>query len=617
MCGICGYITRQVLDSCCIETMTDTLDHRGPDDRGTWLRDYPGYQVACGHRRLSILDTSARGRQPMHSVDGNTVLTYNGEIYNYAAIRDELEARGHRFSSSSDTEVLLNAWCEWGVKCVPRLNGMFAFAIWDHAATTLYLVRDRIGIKPLYYRLDGADVSYGSELKAVLSFPGFSGAIDPDVLVQYLTSGYIAAPRTIFHGVRKLPQGHYLAYNARTGAGTIHRYWQIDDYYRQSDASTPGFAGACDELEVLLRDAVRSRLVSDVPIGAFLSGGIDSSLIVALMQQESGESIRTFTIGFSGKGIDEGGFAKAVAAHLGTRHTEHYCTTGDALQLVSEMAHYFDEPFADPSAMPTLLLSQLARRQVTVCLSGDGGDEQFCGYESYRNDLVYEKCMWLSRAFQTMSGTGRGPASVALRKFLSLGSRAEILHQYHNKLVPFVRSILLEPPENDVASPHAYRDDLDLLQNHMLMDLKSFMVDDILTKVDRASMAASLEVRVPLLDHRVVEYTCGLPMAFKRRGRLTKVMLRELLYRYVPRDLLDRPKMGFTVPLADWLNDTLAADVERVCGRDAVLAQGLFATEAVENLRMRVRKRSRWFIPVLWNLYTFQLWYERYSGSLK
>ena len=625
MCGIAGYLQPGGLDprhaTSIIAAMTDVIRHRGPDDSGAWVDGDAG--VVLGHRRLSILDLSPTGHQPMASASGRYVIVFNGEIYNFRELRGELAQLGHHFRGGSDTEVMLAAFSAWGVRrAVERFNGMFAFALWDRQDRVLHLGRDRAGEKPLYYGWLGGTLLFGSELKALRAHPQFRADIDRDALAVYLRLGYVPSPYTIFRGVSKLPPGTLLSVGAASAAAP---------------------AEALDEFDALLRDAVKIRMEADVPLGAFLSGGIDSSAVVALMQAQSDRPVRTFTIGFVERSYNEAEHARAVARHLGTQHTELYVSPAEALALIPRLPTLYDEPFADPSMIPTFLVSELARRHVTVSLSGDGGDELFGGYGRYR----LGRALW--RGLEWIPGpVRRGAAALALpsaapgsmsrladalaRPLTGTRSLRERLRQaadvlavrspaalYHYlmsywKLPAAIVPGASEPPIPQTDSTR-WAAVSGIAHQMMYLDLLTYLPDDILVKLDRASMGVSLEGRVPLLDHRVIEFAWRLPLRFRMRGGVGKWLLRQLVYRYVPRELVERPKMGFGVPISAWLRGPLRDWAEALLEETRLGREGMLAPEPIRTKwTEHVAKRTRWDYD-LWAVLMFQAWSEANAGA--
>jgi len=639
MCGIVGFI--DALRTMNAETLRTTAEamareilHRGPDDGGTFV-DIPA-GVALGVRRLSIIDLSPAGHQPMQSASDRSVIAFNGEIYNAEDMRQEYRARGLSFRGYSDTEVLLESCEAIGVEAtLEKLVGMYAFAIYDRKTRTTALVRDRLGKKPLYIGHFGKTVMFASELRCLRKHPEFRAEIDPVGLSAYIRFGYVSSPLSIYRNVQQVPPGGLARVSAEADLKVV-RYWEVD---KVADAARKeGFAGseeeAIEELDRLLRDAVRRRMIADVPLGAFLSGGIDSSTVVALMQAQSSRPVRTFSIGFNVEGYNEAHHALAVARHLGTDHDELYFSPEHALELVPSIPEIFDEPFADASQLPTYMVSKMARRQVTVALSGDGGDECFAGYERYTRIKsimetpgtasglavgIYRLAhhVFNGRAFSLLrhrlppvfrGHVGGWAALVArfadpwafeitYRRFASAGLPAEEMLLYPREQVPPIwQGSLAERFPNAVARAQ-------------ILDFLTYLPDDILTKVDRASMAVSLEVRAPLLDHRVVRFAWRLPEEMKVRGSETKWVLKRVLDRYVPRSLVNRPKMGFGVPIDVWLRGPLRDWAESLIAADRLRREGLFRPEKVRFLWSRHQAGENWQYP-LWCVLMFQAWKE-------
>ncbi len=568
--------------------MTDTLTPRGPDDRGIWIDEARG--IALGHRRLSIIDLSPLGHQPMTSASGRSVLVYNGEVYNFQELREELTQKGISFRGRSDSEVILEACEHWGVaETAQKLIGMFSFGLWDRSNQTISLVRDRIGIKPLYWGDWNGNFLFGSELKAMGRFPGFQPEIDRVALAGYLRHNYVPGPRSIYQGIHKLTPGSILTFDAQRNT-KIDPYWDMRDTVRTGLQNPLNISDeeATNELEKLLKDAVSRRMVADVELGAFLSGGIDSSTVAALMQAQSSRPVKTFSIGFHEAGFNEAQHAKAVASHLGTDHTELYVDQDHARDVIPMLPEIYDEPFADSSQIPTYLVSELTRRHVTVSLSGDGGDELFAGYNRY----AYADGIW--KGANTLPSWAKETAArvIALippspvNRIAAAVPGNFVPSQFGDKLHKFAATLLVQKehlyrslisqwqePEQligakmedgPVYDPETWTIAPSYIEAMQYLDTVTYLPDDILTKVDRASMAVSLEARVPLIDHRVVEFAWRLPMSFKIRNGETKWLLRQVLYRYVPRQLIDRPKMGFGVPIDEWMRGPLkdwAADL--------------------------------------------------------
>ena len=617
MCGIAGVAALDEKSHGAAHTraaaaaMAQTMCHRGPDASGVW--DNPRGAVALAHRRLSIIDLSPLGHNPMLWDGGRLAVTFNGEIYNFRELRQELEAAGHRFRSKTDTEVLLAAYDTWGLDSVQRLVGMFAFALWDETRQRLWVVRDRLGKKPVYYAARRGVLSFASELKAFLSDPDFPREIDPVALRLYLRYGYVPAPHSIFKAARKLEPAHYLL--CESHQVSIVRYWDLKPFAQPRRSCSDGEVEA--ELEEVLGTAVRQRRIADVPLGAFLSGGIDSSLIVALMQEQSADPVRTFTIRFDNPKFNEANYAAAVARHLGTDHHEHPCDERQMLDVVDRLPEIFDEPFADSSAIPTFLVSKAAREQVTVALSGDGGDELFFGYPRYQ---YHADASWL---FAMPAGVQHVAAHMARHlPTRRLRRIADVLGDTSDD--PYARFIAWTPsadirritggPEAEAplyAEMRARLRDLPRDVQPGLLDLVSYLPDDILTKVDRTSMAVSLEVRAPLLDHRVVEFALGLPQRYKRRDAVSKWLLRRMLYKRVPRPLIERPKMGFGVPLDDWFAGPLHARMESYCAGDDLEAIGL-DPRAFREMWQTFKNGGRPRPDLLWQAFVLVAWTRRF-----
>ena len=642
MCGIAGlFAPGGVADAeaqAIVAAMTTVLRHRGPDDSGTWVDSAAG--VALGHRRLSILDLSPLGHQPMHSMDGRYVITFNGEIYNFRALRDELANHGHTFRGRSDTEVLLAAVVEWTVQpAVERLNGMFAFALWDRAEHTLHLVRDRAGEKPLYYGWLGETLLFGSELKALRVHPAFHSEIDRDALTLFLRYGYIPAPHTIYRGVYKLPPGTLLSLKAGAGNQVAPvQYWSAHQAAARglSEPFTQSLACAVEECDALLRDAVKLRMEADVPLGAFLSGGIDSSTVVALMQAQSPRPVKTFAIGFHEARYNEAHHAAAVARHLGTEHTELYATPGEALAVIPHLPALYDEPFADPSQIPTHLVAALTRKYVTVSLSGDAGDELFGGYTRYfRGPALWRTVSRtpapvrraLARALSLRHSTLAAAVNPLVRRWtgkrsftercrqaeeiLALRSAAE-LYRYAMSFWKQPAAVVLGAAEPSIPTMLDLPPGVDAHERQLWMyrDLVTYLPDDILVKVDRASMGVSLESRIPLLDHRVIEFAWRLPLSFKTGGGEGKRILRQVLHRYVPKELVARQKQGFGIPLAAWLRGPLRSWAEALLDERRLQTEGFFDPGPIRRKwTEHVAGGTSWDYD-LWAVLMFEAWLE-------
>ncbi|MBF0323978.1 MAG: asparagine synthase (glutamine-hydrolyzing) [Alphaproteobacteria bacterium] len=642
MCGLTGFIeaggnSAEVLEAR-VRAMADTLRHRGPDDDGVWVDAAAG--LALGFRRLSIIDLSPAGHQPMVSDDGRFVIVFNGEAYNFKDLRATLEERGVRFRGQSDSEVVLAACATWGVvETARQLIGMFAFALWDRHQRRLWLVRDRLGVKPLYWGQIGRLFLFGSELKALRAYPGWRPELDPASAAAFLRHTYCPTPSTIYRGINKLLPGQVLTVDS-DGAIGMQPYWSLADAASRGIRSRRPIdeADAADQLELLLGDAVERRLVSDVPVGAFLSGGIDSSAVVAMMCRRSTGSVHTYSIGFDLADYDETPQARAVARHLGTVHTEFRLEPSHALAVIPSLPEWFDEPFADSSQVPTLLVSQLARRDVTVALAGDGGDEAFGGYQRYFSAIDLEERLarmprlprhLLGKVFRTLPPR-------TMTALLSLVPRpwrpregAEALQWLSDILAADSRealyrhivSIWVHPSEAMPGIAEAMGAgwtaipselDADFADRMMYLDQATYLCDDILVKVDRASMAHSLEVRSPFLDHRIVEFAWTLPPALRMGAGIGKKVLRTVLARHLPPALMDHPKKGFAVPIGEWLRGPLRDWAEDLLDPRALAAHGLFDAKAVrrcwdEHCAGRNGRDAR-----VWSILMLQAWHRRW-----
>ena len=644
MCGFAGFVGAPgALGAEAMEQlaarMAARLESRGPDDSGTWVSSAAG--IAIGHRRLAVIDLTAAGRQPMVSASGRSVLAYNGEVYNFAEIRRALEAEGRRFRGGSDTEVVLEACEAWGVeRAVSRFIGMFAFAFWDIRARRLTLVRDRLGIKPLYWGRSGGVLFFGSQPKGFFDHPAWRPEVDRDALAAYLRHAYVPAPHSIFTGIEKLEPGSIIEIDA-DGRETRHRYWDLREIAREAVREPDALDDetAIKTLDELLRDAVKQRMIADVPLGVFLSGGIDSSTVLALMQAQSDQPVKSFTIGFDEAGYDEARDAKRVARHLGTDHTELYVAPGHAQAVLPELASWYDEPFADSSQIPTFLVSEMTRRDVTVALSGDGGDEVFAGY----NRHVSAPALWrrvgawprpLRAALASMLRAPPPSAWDCLSLAVPRSIRPPLAGDKAHKLASllsmadqdsFYRRLISrwddpdalvrggQEPRGILWDPKLGRDFPDWTSRAQFLDSVTYLPDDILTKVDRASMAVGLEARVPLLDHRVVEFAWDLPRSMMIRNGTRKWLLRQVLRRYVPERLTDRPKMGFAVPVEIWLRGPLRDWAESLLAEQRLREGGYFEVEPVRRAWDLHLSGLRSKQNQLWPILMFESWRETWG----
>ncbi|CAM5785184.1 asparagine synthase (glutamine-hydrolyzing) [Castellaniella caeni] len=637
MCGIAGLLYQQVNRNEASlahqgELMMSAIFHRGPDGCGLWADEKSG--VGLAHRRLSIVDLSPMGHQPMTSPSKRYIMVFNGEIYNHLELRRELDTsvkapawRGH-----SDSETLLAGIDVWGVEnAITRCVGMYAIALWDNLDKKLMLIRDRVGEKPLYYGWQGrgsdAVFLFGSELKALRAHPLFEAPIDRQAITLYLRHGYIPAPYSIYKGISKLPPGSILTISAGASDFSIRPYWSMAQMVARGGEDRKRVIPpdeAVEELDRLLRSAVSQQMVADVPLGAFLSGGIDSSAIVALMQAQSSRPVKTFTIGFHEKRYDEAIHARAVSDYLGTDHTELYVAPEDAMAVIPKLPQIFDEPFSDSSQIPTYLVSALARQHVAVSLSGDAGDELFCGYARYAA---------VANRWRTLSSLPMWLRQMSSRSVDALSSR-KFMHNFEHRLRRAGEVLACSSVENlyrefvshwsepaslvlDGREPPTFLTDLrpdlsrlDVIERMMALDLITYLPDDILVKVDRAAMAVSLETRVPMLDHRVIEFAWSLPQVLKRSGDVGKWVLRKVLSRYVPQALIDRPKMGFGVPIDEWLRGPLRDWAESLLDESRLRRDGFFQVDPIRQKWMdHINGRHNWAYDI-WNILMFQAWLE-------
>lgn len=638
MCGIAGFLDPKSragdneLRALALG-MADALRHRGPDAQGVWVDAQAG--IALGHRRLSIIDLSAAGAQPMLSANGRFVLCYNGEIYNAGELCAQLEQAGHKFRGHSDTEVLVEGFAAWGIRpTVERLIGMFAFAVFDKDKRTLTLCRDRLGIKPLYWGRANGRTVFASELKAITTLPDFVPKIDAQALAAYLCTGYVPAPSSIYEGIEKLEPGMLLEID-ESGRTQSSPFWSLLDVAVRGQDSLLDIdeTEARDRLDALLTDAVTRRMVADVPLGVFLSGGIDSSTVTALMQANSGQPVRSFSIGFHEQGFDEATHAKAVAAHLGTDHTELYVTPAEAQAVIPKLPTIYDEPFADSSQVPTFLVSEMTRQHVTVALSGDGGDELFAGYNRYGQGLRVTRALrvlphsvaaLMVRLIRTVPPANWDQVFAVVPRGMRPRLPGDKLHKLANVLTDeaggYYRVLLAQWTDAWSLVSGANRPDQAAFRNEVrtrfddemawmqYADGVTYLPDDILTKVDRASMAVSLEARVPLLDHRVVTFSWQLPRRLKMRGGQGKWLLRQVLYKYVPKTLVERPKMGFGLPIDAWLRGPLKDWAADLLDAESMDRAGFIDPGPIQEKWAEHQSGRRNWEHFLWNVLMFEAW---------
>ncbi len=633
MCGITGFIdfNRSTPDEV-LHNMTGILKHRGPDGDGHLNVKTEEAIIGLGHRRLSIIDLSNAAAQPMRYE--NLYITFNGEIYNYVEIKKELIEKGHQFTTHSDTEVILHAYKEWGRKCLDKFVGMFTFVLYDETNKIFFCARDRAGVKPFFWYYSDGLFLFSSELKAFYKHPGFKKELNINAVAAFMQYGYVPTPHCIFENAYKLQPGHTLTINLKNQKLDIEKYWDVLDYYNKPKLSIQ-LPDAIAETENILEKAFQYRMVADVPVGVFLSGGYDSTCVTALLQKNSTAKINTFTIGVHDKALNEAPFAKATAAYLGTNHTEYYCTTREALEIVPELPFFYDEPFADSSAIPTTLVSRLARQKVTVALSADAGDEVFGGYNKY--DYITRV---KNKINKVPAALRKGIAKVMLhvpahnipyfnkkhlfttryKKIMHLlkdNSAKELLLNLSSLYFPDeLTSLFLQPPGHlssnfDNQLQPDFADDLSYM---MAIDYQTYLLDDILQKVDRASMSVSLEGREPFLDQHIIEFAAQLPSDFKLKKGNKKYILRQIVHKYVPKHMMERPKMGFGVPIASWLRNELKKFVDEATDQVFIQKQGLFNAEEIRKLYNEFYNGKEQLHTKIWYLLMFQLWYKQWMS---
>ena len=630
MCGITGVIDFGNSSNLPIlKNMTSVLHHRGPDDAGYFTHQFNNAFIGLGHRRLSILDLSNNGHQPM--TFNNLTIAYNGEIYNFREIRKELEAAGYDFESDSDTEVVLKAYLEWGDRCVHRFIGMFAIALCDLSSMKLTLIRDRAGVKPLYWYFKDGLFLFGSELKCFHEHPSFEKKINHSALALYLQYGYIPQPFSIFENTHKLKAGFFLHLDISTGGISHSKYWDVMDCYA-GEKNKISEDEAIGEVENILRSACEYRMISDVPVGMFLSGGYDSSAVTAILQSNRIEKLKTFSIGFHEKNFNEAHHAKKIAEYLGTDHTEYYCTQRDALNLIDKLPEIWDEPFGDPSAIPTLLVSQIARNDVKVSLSADGGDETFAGYEKYEQVIKLQNVISKIPLKKQVSAT-MGLMSVdrlaflnkipkfnhrykKIQQALSARSPIDILSLAGSVFTPLELVQLLKEKTSKVKTSFDDGDRAgapnEVLDKLLSVDYKTYQLDDILVKVDRATMSVGLEGREPLLDHRLIDFVAKLDVDLKIRNGNKKYLLKQITHKYIPKTLMDRPKMGFSTPIVDWFRNDLKDYLLTYLNRERLEEGGIFNPSYVIKLRDRYLAGMNVNVNQLWILLMFEMWRSRW-----
>jgi asparagine synthase (glutamine-hydrolysing) len=632
MCGLSGFIdTKGICDIKILKAMTSTLSHRGPDAEGFFFEQDKKSSIGLGHRRLSILDISKNGNQPLYF--NNNVIIYNGEIYNFLEIKEELKKSNYIFDSNSDTEVILKAYDKWGIDCINKFIGMFVIIIYDKKKQKVILVRDRVGIKPLYYYHNDGLFMFASELKSFHKNPSFKKDIDPKALNLFFKYGYILEPFAIFKSTKKLRSGHYIEYDLINNKIHETKYWDVANNYNKARLDI-SYEDASLEMERLLKSSFQYRTVSDVPVGVFLSGGYDSSIVSAILQKNSSKKIKTFTIGFNEKNINEANHAKDIANFLKTEHYEHYCSKNDALEIFPQLPNIYDEPFGDPSSIPTVLLSNFARKYVTVSLSADGGDEIFAGYSKYLTVTKYRKAFNGNETLKKIVGFFLDKIKfenfIFFKNIKNFNSKYNFIKALINNKNPIelmkilsyifsddeIEKLLKYKSENAIITNYEnniidfkYNDDLNAL---LAVDFKTYLCDNILVKVDRATMSSSLEGREPFLDHRIIEFCSLLPSNFKTKDNVTKLLLKDIAHKYIPKNFLNRPKMGFVPPLFQWLKNDFSEFMDFFFNKDFLHKQNILDKEYVLSLYKDFINGKNENLGKLWLVMIFFNWYKKW-----
>ena len=635
MCGISGFADfnkRTAKET--LEKMNRILSHRGPDGEGYGIYNNDTAAIGLGHRRLSIIDLTEGGSQPQ--TYQSLHITFNGEIYNYAEIKKQLEQKGHQFHSHSDTEVILHAYAEWGSAALQQFIGMFAFAIYDEAKQKIFACRDRAGVKPFFYYWKNNLFLFGSELKALMQHPEFAKEINTDAAAAYMQYGYVPTPHCIFKDTHKLKPGHFLELDVKSKSIHTQQYWNVYDAYNQPILKID-LPDAITETEKLLTNAFQYRMVSDVPVGVFLSGGYDSACVTALLQANNTEKIKTFTIGVPDAGLNEAPYAKETAALLGTDHTEYYCTQKEALEIVPQLPFFYDEPFADSSAIPTTLVSKIARQKVTVALSADAGDEIFAGYNRYDYLMKYGERIKRIPGFMRKSAAAL--MDIIPADAIPYFNKKYLFHSRYEK----VKSLFKNPTEQNILMsltsqmnaadlaglfktaikqiPTAFdstelkEENFGTLSYMMAIDYQTYLLDDILQKVDRAGMSVSLEGREPFLDHRIIEWAAKLPMEYKYNNGIKKFIIKEIVHKYIPKKMMDRPKMGFGIPIADWLQNDLKPFVNKYLDENFIEKQNIFNNIEIQRIRKSFYQGKSERAEKIWYLLMFQMWYDKWINN--
>jgi asparagine synthase (glutamine-hydrolysing) len=635
MCGIAGFVdfnkNSTELD---VKAMIAPLNHRGPDGEGTLLLKNSEAVIGFGHKRLSIIDLSNNGKQPM-SLD-HLHITFNGEIYNYREIKIELLELGHQFCGESDTEMILHAYKQWGINAVDKFIGMFAIVLYDDLNKEILILRDRAGVKPLFYYQKNDLFLFSSELKSFQEHPNFEKNLNLDAVAAFMQYGNVPTPHCIFKNCKKVNPGHFIKIDLKSKNKQEIQYWNVYDYYNKPKSKI-SYQEAKKETKKILLSACKYRMVADVPVGVFLSGGYDSTTVAALLQSESTKKLKTFTIGVPDIGLNEAPYAKDIAHHLGTDHTEVHCTEEEALEMIKDLPFYYDEPFADSSAIPTTLVSKMARKDVTVALSADGGDEIFAGYNRYDFMFRYGKKLNKIPSFfrNSLVGIMNNVSSESLpilknkynfhnryeklKTVLKDPSKKEIMlslsQQFTNKQMSKIMKNNFSELETMYQSNELLKDSNSSLSYMMAVDFQTYLLDDILQKVDRATMTHSLEGREPFLDHRILEFAAQLPDNFKYNNGIKKRILKDITHQYIPQKLLDRPKMGFAIPIASWLNNQLKDYVEEYINKDRIVKQGIFNWSYISQLKTSFYSGRKEYDTKLWYFLTFQMWYSKWMEN--
>lgn len=632
MCGISGFIDFNQQSSVdVLIKMTDTLYHRGPDGSGYEFFQTNTFQIGLDHRRLSIIDLSETGKQPMKFE--HLWITFNGEVYNYNEIKTELTNLNHQFLGHSDTEVILHAFAQWGISCIEKFIGMFAFVVYDTKSKEIYCVRDRAGIKPFYYYWKDGLFLFASELKAFHQHPQFKKEINLDAVAAFMQFGNVPTPHCIFNHCHKLKPGHYLKFALRTSSFVIQKYWDVYDAYNKPKLDI-SFSEAKQETEKILKSAFDYRMISDVPVGVFLSGGYDSACVTALLQKDRTKKLKTFTIGVPDIGLNEAPYAKDVAKYLGTEHYEYQCTQAEALELITDLPYYYDEPFADSSAIPTTLVCKMAKKQVTVALSADAGDEIFAGYNRYDYMMKHGKRLnqlpkFMRKGISGIMNVVPSDKIPVLKNKYNFHNRYEKLKgllndpssknmmlslskQYKDSQLKHLIKLEFKNLDTAYLSDTLHKDYHSPLSYMMAIDYQTYLLDDILQKVDRASMTASLEGREPFLDHRIIEWAAQLPDNYKYYKGTKKHILKEIVYQYIPKELMDRPKMGFAIPIENWLMFDLKDKVLYYLSDEKIIEQGILNVDFIREIKLNFYSGKKELANKLWYILMFQMWYEKW-----